>query len=100
MLETAVLIKEEMKRIIDPLSKIGCNFYPKDKTTLPLTIEGTDMPLAQKHIETIGSAQVKSSILLAGLNTPGVTEIQVKKISRNHTENLLTNIKADIKIKK
>ena len=94
------LNKRDMKRIIEPLSKIGCNFYPKNRTTLPLTIEGTNMPLAQKHFETIGSAQVKSAILLAALNTPGITQIEVEKISRNHTENLLTTIKADLKIKK
>ena len=94
------LNKRDMKRIIEPLSKIGCNFYPKNKTTLPLTIEGTTMPLAQKHFETIGSAQVKSAILLAALNTPGITEVEVRKNSRNHTENLLSKVKADIKIKK
>ena len=93
------LNKRDMKRIIDPLSKIGCNFYPKNKTTLPLIVEGTSMPLAQRHFETIGSAQVKSSILLAALNTPGITTIDEKKISRNHTENLLTAIKANIKVK-
>ncbi len=94
------LNKRDMKRIIEPLSKIGCNFYPKNKTTLPLIIEGTSMPLAQKHLETIGSAQVKSAILLASLNTPGITQVEVKKISRNHTENLLSSIKANIKVKK
>jgi len=94
------LNKRDMKRIIDPLTKIGCNFYPKNKTTLPLTIEGTNMPLAQKHFEKIGSAQVKSAILLAALNTPGTTWIEVEKISRDHTENLLNKIKADINIKK
>ena len=94
------LNKRDMKRIIEPLSKIGCNFYPKNKMTLPLTIEGTSMPLAQKHFETIGSAQVKSAILFAALNTPGITQIETEKISRNHTENLLASIKSDIKIKK
>jgi len=94
------LNKRDMKRVIEPLSKIGCNFYPKNKKTLPLTIEGTDMPLAQKHFETIGSAQVKSAILLAALNTPGVTSVETNKNSRNHTENLLNKINADIKIKK
>jgi len=93
------LNKRDMKRIIQPLSKIGCNFYPKNKNNLPLIVEGTDMPLAQKHFETIGSAQVKSCILLAALNTPGITTIEEEKISRNHTENLLINIKADIKVK-
>ncbi len=94
------LIKRDMKRIIDPLSKIGCNFYPKNKTTLPITIQGTGMPLAQRHIENIGSAQVKSAILLAGLNTLGITVVEENKLSRDHTENLLKAIKADIKIKK
>jgi len=94
------LNKRDMKRIIEPLSKIGCTFYPRDKTTLPLTIEGTSMPLAQKHTETLGSAQVKSAILLAAINTHGITTVEEKKISRNHTENLLATIKASIKIKK
>ena len=93
------LKKRPMKRIIDPLSKIGANFFPKEKTTLPLSIEGTNMPLAQKFEEKIGSAQIKSSILLASLNTPGITTIQAAP-SRDHTENLLKYINADIKIKK
>ena len=49
---------------------------------------------------TIGSAQVKSAILLSALNTPGITTVEEKIISRNHTENLLSSIDADIKIKK
>tara|TARA_Y100000741_G_scaffold156982_1_gene118642 strand:+ start:3014 stop:4363 length:1350 start_codon:yes stop_codon:yes gene_type:complete len=93
------LNKRDMKRIIEPLSKIGCEFLPKNKTTLPLIIQGTDIPLAQKHHEKIGSAQVKSAILLSALNTLGVTEIKVEKNSRDHTENLLRTINADIKVK-
>jgi 3-phosphoshikimate 1-carboxyvinyltransferase len=61
-------------------------FYPKGKSTLPLTIEGTSMPLAQQHIENRGSAQVKSLILLSALSTPGITTIRENKISRNHSE--------------
>ena len=93
------LKKRPMKRIIDPLSKIGASFFPKNKNTLPLSIEGTNMPLAQKFEEKIGSAQIKSSILLASLNTPGITTVQAVP-SRDHTENLLKYIDADIKIKK
>jgi len=92
--------KRDMLRVIEPLEKIGCFFYPAGKTTLPLTIESTNMPLAQHHIETIGSAQIKSAILLASLNIPGTTTIEQKKISRDHTENLLATIDAEIKIKK
>ncbi len=93
------LKKRPMKRIIDPLSKIGASFFPKNKNTLPLSIEGTNMPLAQKFEEKIGSAQIKSSILLASLNTPGITTIEAAP-SRDHTENLLKYINANIKIKR
>ena len=92
--------KRDMSRVIIPLKKIGCFFYPKEKTTLPFTIEGTTMPLAQKHIENKGSAQIKSLILLSALSTPGTTIIEEKKISRNHTELFLKKINADIKVKK
>ena len=89
-----------MSRITEPLKKIGCFFYPTKRLTLPLTIEGTSMPLAQKHIEKRGSAQVKSSILLSALSTPGITTIEEEKISRNHTELFLKKINADIKVRK
>ena len=92
--------RRDMSRIIEPLEKIGCFFYPSKKKTLPLTIEGTSIPLAQKHIERKGSAQIKSSILLSALSTPGITTVVEKKISRNHTEIFLNKISADIKIKK
>lgn len=92
--------KRDMSRVIKPLEKIGCFFYPQNKKTLPLTIEGTEMPLAQKHTETLGSAQVKSCILFSALNTAGTTEIEQKKISRDHTEKFLKFVGADIKIKK
>ena len=92
--------KRDMSRVIEPLKKIGCFFYPKKKSTLPLIIEGTSMPLAQKHVEKKGSAQIKSLILLSGLSTPGITTIEEKKNSRDHTEIFLKKINADIKIKK
>jgi len=92
--------KRDMSRIIKPLEKIGAFFYPKGKKTTPLIIKGTNMPLAQTHIENLGSGQVKSSILLAALNTPGTTVIEEQKISRNHSEIFLKEINADITIKK
>ena len=92
--------KRDMFRVIEPLQKIGCFFYPAGKTTLPLTIKSTSMPLAQHHNETIGSAQTKSTILLASLNAPGKSTIYQKKMSRDHTENFLVSAKARIIIKK
>jgi len=94
------LCKRDMKRIIEPLSKIGCTFFPKNKKNLPIIVQGTNMPLALRHVEKLGSAQVKTAILLAALNTEGITSIEEKKLSRNHTENLLKALQAEIKIKK
>ena len=90
------LCKRDMKRIIEPLSKIGCTFFPKNKKNLPIIVQGTNMPLALRHVEKLGSAQVKTAILLAALNTEGITSIEEKKLSRNHTENLLKALQAEI----
>ena len=68
-----------MSRVFNPLEKIGAFFYPEGKKTLPITIEGTTMPLAQTHIENLGSAQVKSCLLVAFLNIPGWSSIEEKK---------------------
>ncbi len=92
--------KRDMTRVIEPLKKIGAFFYPNNKKTLPIIIEGTHMPLAQNHIEKKGSAQVKTALLLSALSTPGTTTIEENKISRNHTEIFLKKINADIKIVK
>ena len=92
--------KRDFTRVTEPLKKIGAFFYPKNKKTLPLTIEGTSMPLAQKHIENRGSAQIKGLILMSALSTPGITTIEEEKISRNHAELFLKKINADIKVKR
>ena len=92
--------RRDMSRVFNPLEKIGAFFYPEGKKTLPITIQGTTIPLAQTHVENLGSAQVKSSLLAAFLNTPGISTIEEKKASRNHSEILLKKISADIKIKK
>ena len=94
------LNKRDFTRVTQPLEKIGAFFYPRNKKTLPLTIEGTNMPLAQKHVENRGSAQVKGLIIMSALSTPGITTIEERKISRNHTELFLKKINADIKVKR
>ena len=94
------LSKRPMERIISPLKEFGCNFEPKNKKTLPLFITGSEMPIAINHEEKIGSAQVKSSIIFASLNSPGITEIKELKRSRDHTENMLKFVGASIKIKR
>jgi 3-phosphoshikimate 1-carboxyvinyltransferase len=93
------LSKRDFSRVILPLKKFGAKFYPKNKTNLPLTIKGTKLTKPIKYYENLGSAQCKSSVMLAALNTKGTTYIKAKK-SRDHTEILFKNLKIPIQIKK
>ena len=93
------LSRRDFSRVIEPLKKFGVNFYPKNKRTLPLYIRGTDFLRPIKYYESKGSAQVKSSVMLAALSTPGTTKIVAHK-SRDHTEILFKYLKIPIKIKK
>jgi len=94
------LSKRPMERVIKPLEKFGCRFYPKNKKNLPIVMQGTNFPAPIKHVEKIGSVQVKSAIQFAALNTPGITKIIEVKKSRDHTENLLKFIGVKIKVNK
>ena len=91
------LSKRDFQRITDPLKKFGATFKSKNKRNLPLKILGTEFLRPIKYLEKKGSAQCKSSAILAALNTPGKTIINAKK-SRNHTELFLKYLKAPIKI--
>ena len=91
------LSKRDFKRVSDPLKKFGAKFKSKNKNGLPLKILGTEFLKPIKYIEKKGSAQCKSSVILAALNTPGKTIIKAKK-SRNHTELFLKHLKMPIKI--
>ena len=92
------LSKRDFKRITRPLKKFGANFFSKNDN-LPIDILGTNFAKPIKYFENIGSAQCKSSIMLAALNTKGTTIIKAKK-SRDHTELLLKYLKLPIKINK
>ena len=76
--------KRDFKRISDPLSKFGAKFKLKKNKNLPIYISGTPNLKPIKYFEE-GSAQCKSSVILAGMRTNGTTIIKAKK-SRNHTE--------------
>ena len=91
------LSKRDFLRVTKPLRKFGAKFENKKKG-LPLIIKGTDKPKAIYYLENKGSAQCKSSIMLASLNTPGETKIKARK-SRNHTELFFKNLRIPIKIK-
>ena len=94
------LNKRNIQKFIEPLSKIGCTFEPKNKMTLPILVQGTDYGLAQHHIVKSGSAQSKACILMASMNLAGITTIDERILSRNHSESILKSIGADIRIKK
>ena len=93
------LSKRDFGRIIDPLKKIGANFYPEKRKNLPIIISGTKFARPINYLEKRGSAQCKSCVMLAALNTHGKTLIKAKK-SRNHTELLFKELGIKTKIKK
>lgn len=93
------LNKRSMKKLIDLMSKFGATFTPKNKNRLPLKIISSKFPVGIKYKAGV-SAQLKSAVILAALNSYGDSIIEETVSSRDHTENLLKkNIKA-IKIKK
>ena len=93
------LSKRDFSRVTLPLEKFGAKFYYKTKNKLPLSILGAHSSKGINFIENKGSAQCKSSVMLAALNSSGTTFIKAKK-SRNHSELLFKYLKIPIKIKK
>ena len=92
------LSKRDFSRVIKPLRLFGVNIKSK-YNKLPIELLGSDFLRPVNYYESIGSAQVKSCILLSALNTPGTTIIKSKK-SRNHTELMLKFLNYPIKIQK
>ena len=93
------LNKRSMKKLIELMSEFGAEFLPKNKFNFPLKIISTEMPVGIKYKAGV-SAQLKSAVMLAGLNSYGITEIIEDKKSRDHTENMLIKNSQAIKIKK
>ena len=92
------LSKRDFNRIAKPLKKFGAKIKLTNNG-LPLTIKGSKNLLPINYLENRGSAQCKSSVILAGLKTTGKTFIKAKK-SRNHTELLCKNLNLPLKVKK
>ena len=91
------LSKRDFKRIADPLTKFGAKFNLKNNKNLPLTIFGAKKLKPIKFTEKKGSAQVKSSVIFAGMRTDGITFIKAKK-SRNHTEAMSKYLNLPLKV--
>ena len=83
------LTQRPMRRVTDPLTDFGANFELRNKEFLPIVVKGANLPIPITYEMEVASAQVKSAILLAGLNTPGITTVVEKEKTRDHTETLL-----------
>lgn len=93
----ASLSKRPMKRVIDPLTQMGAQFEANENK-MPLTLRGANMPMPISYELPVASAQVKSAILLAGLNTPGRTTVIERTPTRDYTESMLRAMGANIEI--
>ena len=93
------LNKRSMQKLILLMSEFGAEFLPKNKFKFPLKLISTEMPIGINYQAGV-SAQLKSAVILAGLNSYGITKIVEKNKSRDHTENLLQKNSQAIKIKK
>ena len=95
----ASLRKRPMRRILDPLEEMGARVVSQaDGGRCPLTIRGAADPLPITYRTPVASAQVKSAVLLAGLNAPGVTTVIEAAATRDHTEKMLAWFGAQVTV--
>ena len=96
----ASLRKRPMGRVTDPLSLFGTQAYGRTGGRLPMTIVGAGNPVPVRYALPVASAQVKSAILLAGLNTPGQTVVIEREPTRDHSERMLLGFGAHLTVEK
>ena len=94
----ASLSKRPMGRVIEPLSRIGASFTPSPGGTLPLMMTGASVPVPIEYRLPVASAQVKSAVLLAGLNTAGITTVIEPVATRDHSERMLRGFGAELEV--
>ena len=94
----ASLNSRPMGRVTDPLALFGAKSYGRKGGRLPLTIVGAENPVAVTYATPVPSAQVKSAVLLAGLNAPGKTIVIEKEATRDHTERMLVGFGAELTV--
>ncbi|MDX5592136.1 3-phosphoshikimate 1-carboxyvinyltransferase [Pseudovibrio sp. SPO723] len=98
MVGDASLSRRPMGRVLDPLREMGTEVIARRGDRLPATIRGAQTPLPTTYRVPMASAQVKSAVLLAGLNTPGTTTVIEPVATRDHTEKMLVGFGADLKV--
>ena len=94
------LSQRPMDRVIEPLSKIGVKCSARDGSFLPISLEGVSNAMPSDCESKVDSAQVKSAILLAGLNSRGTTKYVERTLTRDHTERMLMAFGGKIKTEK
>src|SRR5579862_4596183 len=94
----ASLRSRPMGRVTTPLSRFGAHFVSREGGRLPLAVTGTANPLPIEYLLPVPSAQVKSAVLLAGLNTPGATTVIEPQATRDHTERMLGHFGATVTV--
>lgn len=92
----ASLRSRPMRRVIEPLTRMGATFLARSGGRLPLAVTGRASLLPIVHESPIASAQVKSAVLLAGLHAPGRTTVAEPLASRDHTERMLAAMGAEV----
>jgi 3-phosphoshikimate 1-carboxyvinyltransferase len=96
----ASLRKRPMRRVLDPLVKMGAEVVEQaEGGRLPMTLAGTPDPIPITYETPVPSAQVKSAVLLAALNSPGKTTVIEREATRDHTEKLLAHFGAEISVR-
>jgi 3-phosphoshikimate 1-carboxyvinyltransferase len=94
----ASLTKRPMARVTDPLGLMGASFMASPGNRLPLMVRGACPAVPITYRLPVASAQVKSAILLAGLNTPGITRVIEPIRTRDHSERMLTGFGAELTV--
>lgn len=94
----ASLRRRPMKRVTDPLAGTGATFLAREGGRLPLAIQGNATPAPLDYRLPVASAQVKSAVLLAGLNAAGETRVEEPVPTRDHTENMLRHFGAQVAV--
>jgi 3-phosphoshikimate 1-carboxyvinyltransferase len=94
----ASLRRRPMRRVIEPLSRFGACFVARAGGRLPLAVTGASDPVPVEYRLPVPSAQVKSAVLLAGLNTPGITSVIENEPTRDHTERMLRHFGATVHV--
>jgi 3-phosphoshikimate 1-carboxyvinyltransferase len=94
----ASLTKRPMARVTRPLEQMGAQFVGRAGNLLPLAVIGAAAPIPIEYRLPVASAQVKSAVLLAGLNTPGRTTVIEPVPTRDHSERMLRHFGADVAV--